>query len=225
MSTWTAKRKVSPVVLVKIYNPQWHDIYRINLVTGAMVLLLQHDRFLGVTVDDDYRLRYAAQMTQDGSAALYRPEGADWKVWDTIAAEDMMTTSLIGFDKTNRYVFMTDSRGRDTSALMAVDVETKESRLLAADPQADVADMVCHPTEKSVQAKDIPVTYLLYPDEGHGFVRPENNLSFYAIAEQFLAKYLGVRQEPIGNDCEGASLQVLTGADDIPGLNEVLADK
>lgn len=43
-----------------------------------------------------------------------------------------------------------------------------------------------------------PVEYVLYPDEGHGFARPENRLHFYAIAEEFLAKYLGGRCEPVG---------------------------
>lgn len=43
-----------------------------------------------------------------------------------------------------------------------------------------------------------PVEYVLYPDEGHGFARPENRMHFYAIAENFLAKYLGGRAEPVG---------------------------
>lgn len=41
------------------------------------------------------------------------------------------------------------------------------------------------------------VTYVLYPDEGHGFVRPENRIDFNARAEKFLAQYLGGRVEPI----------------------------
>jgi hypothetical protein len=40
---------------------------------------------------------------------------------------------------------------------------------------------------------------VLYTDEGHGFARPENRLHFYAIAEEFLAKYLGGRFEPADN--------------------------
>ena len=41
-----------------------------------------------------------------------------------------------------------------------------------------------------------PVEYMLFPDEGHGFARPENQLKFAAAAEAFLAKHLGGRAEP-----------------------------
>jgi dienelactone hydrolase len=37
--------------------------------------------------------------------------------------------------------------------------------------------------------------YLLFPDEGHGFAKPENRLRFYAAAERFLARHLGGRTE------------------------------
>src|SRR6266516_7264412 len=70
----------------------------------------------------------------------------------------------------------------------------------------------------AMQAKHIPVTYVLYPDEGHGFARPENNLSFAAVAEAFLASRLAGRCEAIGNDLKGASIQVPEGAHLIPGL-------
>ncbi len=74
----------------------------------------------------------------------------------------------------------------------------------------------------AMQAKNIPVTYVLYPDEGHGFARPENRTSFYAVSEGFLAKCLGGRFEPVGDDFEGASLQVPAGAAFVPGLAEAL---
>ena len=74
----------------------------------------------------------------------------------------------------------------------------------------------------AMTAKHLPVTYVLYPDEGHGFARPQNRTSFYAIAEGFLSKCLGGRSEPIGNDFAGSSLKVKTGADVIGGLPEAL---
>jgi dipeptidyl aminopeptidase/acylaminoacyl peptidase len=75
---------------------------------------------------------------------------------------------------------------------------------------------------QAMQAKNIPVTYVLYPDEGHGFARPENNLSFSAVAEAFLAGVLEGRYEPIGADFNGASITVPTGAEQISGLAEAL---
>ena len=41
------------------------------------------------------------------------------------------------------------------------------------------------------------MTYVLYPDEGHGFARPENRVDFNARAEAFLAEHLGGRAEPM----------------------------
>jgi dipeptidyl aminopeptidase/acylaminoacyl peptidase len=89
----------------------------------------------------------------------------------------------------------------------------------ANDPRVKQAesDQIVH----LMQEKGIPVTYLIYPDEGHGFARPENNLSFYATAEAFLAKCLGGRFEPIGSDFENSSIQVVTGKGDVPGLKDL----
>ena len=41
----------------------------------------------------------------------------------------------------------------------------------------------------------IDYEYMLFPDEGHGFAKPENRLRFYAAAERFLARHLGGRAE------------------------------
>lgn len=75
---------------------------------------------------------------------------------------------------------------------------------------------------KAMQARNIPVTYVLFPDEGHGFARPENNKAFNAVTEGFLAQCLGGRAEPIGKDFTGSSISVPVGADDVPGLAEAL---
>ncbi len=48
---------------------------------------------------------------------------------------------------------------------------------------------------EAMRSKGIDHTYLVFDDEGHGFVKPENRLAFYAAAESFLAKHLGGRAE------------------------------
>jgi dipeptidyl aminopeptidase/acylaminoacyl peptidase len=77
---------------------------------------------------------------------------------------------------------------------------------------------------EAMQEKNIPVTYVLYPDEGHGFARPENRKSFNAVTEAFLAEQLGGRFEPVGRDFGGATITVPAGADEVPGLEEALID-
>jgi dipeptidyl aminopeptidase/acylaminoacyl peptidase len=77
----------------------------------------------------------------------------------------------------------------------------------------------------AMKAKNIPVTYVNYPDEGHGFARPENRTSFYAITEAFFAQNLGGQFEPVGDDFKGSSLEVLEGAEHVPGLKEALEKK
>lgn len=57
-------------------------------------------------------------------------------------------------------------------------------------PQAESEQIVAALKEKGIDHQ-----YLLFPDEGHGFARPENRLKFYAAAEEFLAKHLGGRFE------------------------------
>ena len=75
---------------------------------------------------------------------------------------------------------------------------------------------------KAMQDKKIPVTYVLFPDEGHGFARPENSKAFFAVTEGFLAQCLGGRAQPIGEDFAGSSISVPAGADGVPGLAEAL---
>ncbi|MEX2961867.1 alpha/beta fold hydrolase [Microbulbifer sp. TYP-18] len=74
----------------------------------------------------------------------------------------------------------------------------------------------------AMKAREIPVTYILYPDEGHGFQKPENRLSFFAAAEAFLSDCLGGRYQPFGDDLKGSSVQVVHGATFIPGLQRAL---
>ncbi len=77
---------------------------------------------------------------------------------------------------------------------------------------------------EAMLANDLPVTYVLYPDEGHGFARPQNRLAFYGITEVFLTECLGGRHQPLDDALAGSSTQVPTGAEFIPGLEDTLAD-
>jgi len=60
--------------------------------------------------------------------------------------------------------------------------------------------------------------YLSYPEEGHHFSQQNTWISFWAIAEQFLAKHLGGKFAPVGEDLEKGFYDAVIGADFIDGL-------
>ena len=79
-------------------------------------------------------------------------------------------------------------------------------------------DVRCKITESdqmvaAMRARNIPVTYVVFPDEGHGFARPENDIAFNAIMEAFLARHLGGRLEPVGDDFNGSSHEIRAGGE------------
>jgi dipeptidyl aminopeptidase/acylaminoacyl peptidase len=55
----------------------------------------------------------------------------------------------------------------------------------------------------ALRAAGIDHEYMLFPDEGHGFAKPANRLTFYAAAERFLARHLGGRVEEASGDGPG----------------------
>lgn len=74
---------------------------------------------------------------------------------------------------------------------------------------------------EAMKSRKIPVTYLLYPDEGHGMARPQNRLSFFEAAEAFLAEHLGGRFEPIEDAFKESSADVRFGVEYISALAEM----
>jgi len=77
----------------------------------------------------------------------------------------------------------------------------------------------------AMQRKNIPVTYVLFPDEGHGFQRPPNSMAFNAVTEAFLAAHLGGRAEAIGDDVGSSTAEVRVGVEGVPGLSAAVGKR
>jgi dipeptidyl aminopeptidase/acylaminoacyl peptidase len=78
------------------------------------------------------------------------------------------------------------SRARDIRIPLLIAQGANDPRVKQAESEQIVAAL----TEAGIEHE-----YLLFPDEGHGFAKPENRIRFYAAAERFLARYLGGRYE------------------------------
>lgn len=142
-------------ILIALNNrdPRFHDIYRVNIVTGAREKILENDRFVSILTDDQYRVRFGIQMTPDGGNEIFqRTESGEWKSFMKIPQEDALTTEPIDFDETGEKLYLIDSRGRDTAALKVLDLKTGTETLVGEDRRADISRVLIHPTRKTIEA-------------------------------------------------------------------------
>jgi dipeptidyl aminopeptidase/acylaminoacyl peptidase len=134
-------------------TPEYHDLYRINVVTGARTLVQRNDRYAGFVTDDDFKVRFAQLFRADGGMDLLRRTGTGRFVpFESVGPEDSLTTYPVGIDSTGQQMYLIDSRGRDTAALFKHDLTSGAKTLLAEDARADAQEVLVHPRDKTVQA-------------------------------------------------------------------------
>lgn len=142
------------VVALNDRVPEYHDLYRVDLGTGKRTLLLQNDGFESFLLDDDYGVRFGKKPTPDGGYVFLQREGEAWAAEPFIAVthEDALSTFDVGLDSSGETLYLFDSRGRDTAALVALNAQTGEASVLYEDPRADVGHVLSHPVTRRVQA-------------------------------------------------------------------------
>ena len=134
-------------------DPRYHEIYRINIKTGERRLVQKNGRFSSFITDEDFNVRFATRTTRDGGSEILRPTAAGgWEPFAKIPLADVKTSGFFGFDRTGRVLYQSDSRGRDTSALTALNLDTGEQSVIAADARADAGGVMVHPTKRTLQA-------------------------------------------------------------------------
>src|SRR5690606_6287279 len=134
-------------------DPQWHDLYRVDLASGERSLVERNNDRIGEYVADaDYRLRFATRSREDGGIDLLRREGDAWAEYAGIPFEDGLTTGYAGLSKDGATLYMRDSRDRNTNALFAIDTATGERSLVHEDPRVDIGRALADPATGQVQA-------------------------------------------------------------------------
>lgn len=124
------------VIALNRRDPEYYDLFLLDIQTGNLTLIQENRHFTSFQIDDDYRIRLAANMTEDGGSEIFRPtEEGGWVRYMKIDLEDTLTTGFAGFNKNNDLIYLIDSRGRNTAALYALDLNTEESTLLAENPR------------------------------------------------------------------------------------------
>ena len=153
-----SKRRPTEVLVgINADNPQLHDVYRLDLVTGRLAKEIENPGYAGWVADEDLVVRCAIAPLPDGSFDVLVRDAdgdaggadaaadADWRKLLTIPAEDVTSFDVVSFSGDGRSVLVISAAGTDTARLSRVELATGDETLLAADPEADVAGVVLHP--------------------------------------------------------------------------------
>lgn len=132
---------------------QFHDIYRLNVLTGEQSLVYENNSFFNFVFDKNLNVHLGAENTPDGGTQFYhfKPDLSMNKLFK-IDNEDILTTfTLASLSKNADTLYFLDSRNRNTSALVALDLKTQKSKVIAQNNQADISNVLFHPTELTIQ--------------------------------------------------------------------------
>jgi dipeptidyl aminopeptidase/acylaminoacyl peptidase len=128
---------------------QRFDIHRVNVVTGRSELVFENRQFSALFTDSAFRLRFGSRLLADGSVEwLERRPGGVWVPFMTAPLGDLNGTRVLGVSDDGTTVYLFDSRGRDKAALVALDLATRRTKLLAEDPEADMTRILLHGTTR-----------------------------------------------------------------------------
>ncbi|MEX2393614.1 MAG: S9 family peptidase [Actinomycetota bacterium] len=121
-------------------DPRYHDVYRLTLSTGELVKEISNPGYAGWLVDRSLTVRGALQPTDDGGERYLLREGDDWNVAVEVASDDYLinVTHALGFSADGRRLFFVSAANADTARLVALDTQTMETTVLAADPKYDI---------------------------------------------------------------------------------------
>src|SRR6516165_7896202 len=138
----TSKRRPTEVLVgINADNPQLHDVYRLDLVTGDLVKEITNPGYAGWLADEDLAVRCAMAPLPDGGFDLLVRDSvtADWRTLLTMSAEDVTSSDVLSFSGDGASLYMISAADANTGRLTRVDLATGASSVLAEDPVADVA--------------------------------------------------------------------------------------
>ncbi|MCX4083731.1 S9 family peptidase [Rickettsia hoogstraalii] len=143
-------------------NPEYFDIYKLNLNTLEKELIYKNDRFTDCVVDENLNLRFGSLLDKDGAVEYYELKDGEPKLYTKISMEDSFNTSILGFDASGEILYMLEGRNRNTSALKAITLATGSEEILAEDSKADIGLFTVHPTKQTPQAVSIDYDRVSY---------------------------------------------------------------
>ena len=119
-------------------DPQWHDLYELNLSTGEKTLLRKNtERIASWDFDPEGNLRLAERTNQAGDTEILRVDGDGFK--EIYSCTVLENCGIAGFDAGSKQAYLITNKGSlDLSELESLDVASGAATKLESDPEKRV---------------------------------------------------------------------------------------
>lgn len=132
-------------------DPRVFDVYRINISTGQMDMVVQNPgNVVGWLTDHEGKLRVARATDGVNTGLIYRESEKDaFRILSRTNFKESLEPIFFTFDNKNLYVI--SNIGRDKAAVYEYDVKTKEFvRLIYEHPEVDVSGLLSSKKQKKI---------------------------------------------------------------------------
>lgn len=142
------------LVALNLTDPRTHDVYRVNLTTGAIVLDTKNPGdVVGWEADPKFRIRAAQAATSDGGQEV-RVRSDDKSPWKTLIkwGPDDADGGIVGFSADGKSLWMKTSQDRDTLSVVNREIDTGKEKVVASNPAADAGAVIVNSLTHEIQA-------------------------------------------------------------------------
>jgi dipeptidyl aminopeptidase/acylaminoacyl peptidase len=142
------------LVSLNVREKSLHDVYRLNLKSGALALdTLNPGDVAHFSADAKLQIRAAQAVTPDGGTEIRLREDVQsaWRTW--IKADPGETLDFVSFTADGQSAILRSSLGCDKVRVLERNVSSGAEKVLAASEEVDVGwSILLHPRKRVVQA-------------------------------------------------------------------------
>ena len=134
-----SSRNTRAVIGLNHRNPQFFDLYELDLNSGALRLVYENDRYAKFLFSDTLDLILKMQIHNDGSWTVLT---ADDQLFLRLDASEAFHTEFLSYNEKNRAVYLLDNRFSDTTQLMMKSLSTQSEKVLGHQQNSDIDDVL-----------------------------------------------------------------------------------
>jgi dipeptidyl aminopeptidase/acylaminoacyl peptidase len=120
-------------------NPNFHDLYLVDLDTKEKKLVLENDSFAKFLFSDELELILKIALKEDGSWDVFNAKD---EIWMHLIYEEAFHVEFLSFDSKDRKVYFLDCRDSNTNQLASKSLESDLEEEFAHSHKSDIQEVL-----------------------------------------------------------------------------------